>query len=179
MVCCVQLLRPESCQGRLVFLFCGIFSNIDVLVVEEQPKINMRIPFDSIGSVHLLAGRAVVFPKGDPLLTNLNVHAVELGLVVARDDHKGLTSGCKTETEKSLLLCGDVSEEKVGGNGHCIGGTGSIQGGCVHRKVNCWEEDLHLDSQSIVTSFHPLRLTEVVEDLSSGVADQVPGVRKT
>ena len=33
--------------------------------------------------------------------------------------------------------------------------------------------------QSTLTSFHSLRLAKVVEDLSSGVADQVPRVRKT
>ena len=86
MVCCVQLLRPKSCQGFLVFLFRCIFSNINVLVVKEQPKIKMGIPLHPRSGVHLLAGSTVVFPKSNPFLPNFNVHAVELGLVMAGEN---------------------------------------------------------------------------------------------
>ena len=115
MVCCVQLLGPKTGKRHLILFFRGVFSNVNVLIVEEQPNINMGVPPYSRGSVHFFAAGAVVFPKSNFLLPDLNIHAVELGLVMARQDQKTLASCCETQSKKSLLLCGNVPKDNVGG----------------------------------------------------------------
>ena len=136
MVCCVQLLRPKTGKRHLFRFFCGVFSNVNVLIVEELPNINMGVPAYPRGRVHFFAAGAVVFPKSNFLLPDLNIHAVELGLVMARQDQKPLASCCETQSKKSLLLGGDVPEDKVGGQRHGVRRTGALQGGGVHLEVN-------------------------------------------
>ena len=82
----------------------------------------MRISLYSRSGVHLLAGSTVIFPKGNPLLSYLDVHAVELGLVMAGQNKEGLPCGCKPESKQPLLLSGNISKQKVGGHGHGIRG---------------------------------------------------------